>query len=391
VTLTLAELDFLTTPAGAALLQRLAQTDLAEANTLALLSQLRRDYSPQQAGAALTQARLRHKAAAKFGADAALMLFTPEALEQASDPLARQYRAQALAGRQMVDACCGIGADSLAFAQAGADVTGLDSDPLRVALARHNAAALGLSARFEVADVRAGLPPAQAAFFDPARRDTHGRRLFDVERYQPPLSVIRGWQVAEIIVKLAPGVDVTQLEAYRGAVEFVSVAGDLKEALLWLGWDRPACRATLLRPDGDALHLDAGEPARAPLSPPRAWLVEPDPAVLRAGLVADLALRLGACQLDPTIAYLTMDAQPGSPWARAWRLLDWMPLNLKRLRAYLRAQDVGQVTVKKRGIGLTPEAVSAALRLKGTASRTLVLTRCAGQPVALVCQDYTPG
>lgn len=386
MTLTLADLDFLVTEAGAALLQRLADEDLSETNTLTLLTKLRRTYSAEQAGAALTMARLRQKATLKFGADAARMFFTPDALEQASDPLVRCYRSVGVAGRRVYDMGCGIGADSLAFAAAGAHVTGVDSDTLRVAMARYNASALGLAARFEVADIREVSPSADMIFFDPARRDEGGRRIFNVEQYQPPLSTIRRWQAAQKMIKLSPGVALEQLAGYEGAVEFISVRGDLKEAVLHLGVAMPLHRATLLT-DEAAYHMDVGETVTAPLSEPRAWLAEPDPAVLRAGLVADLALMLGAYQLDETIAYLTADELPRSPWVRSWRVLDWMPLHLKRLRAYLRDQRVGRVTVKKRGVSMTPEEVLAALKLKGSESRVLVLTRCLGQHCVLICED----
>ncbi|MFN8562172.1 MAG: class I SAM-dependent methyltransferase [Anaerolineae bacterium] len=107
----------------------------------------------------------------------------------------RQYRVRdVFPGQTIVDACCGIGADSMAFAQARGDVIGLDIDPLRVAMARLNAEALGVDARFEVADVCDGVPDADLIFFDPGRRGNNGKRIFDVERYQPPLSTIRGWQ-----------------------------------------------------------------------------------------------------------------------------------------------------------------------------------------------------
>ena len=386
MTLTLADLDFLVTEAGVALLQRLADEDLSETHTLTLLTKLRRTYSAEQAGAALTMARLRQKADLKFGTDAARMFFTPDALEQASDPLVRRYRSAGMVGQRLYDMGCGIGADSLAFAAAGADVTGLDSDTLRIAMARHNASALGLPARFEVADIREVKPTADVIFFDPARRDEAGRRIFDVEQYQPPLSTVQRWQAQQKLVKLSPGVELEQLAGYGGAVEFISVKGDLKEAVLHLGTEMPARRATLLTGEA-AYHMDAGEMVTAPLSEPRGWLAEPDPAVLRAGLVADLALTLAAYQLDETIAYLTADVLPRSPWVRSWRVLEWMPLHLKRLRAYLREKRVGRVTVKKRGVSLTPEEVLAALKLKGSESRVLVLTRCLGQHCVLICED----
>src|SRR5262245_42684333 len=132
MTLTLHEVEFLLSPIGERLLERLASEDWSEANTLRLLTALRRDYKVEQAGAAVEMARLQVKAVEKFGEDARQMLFTREALEQASDPLVRRYRAEVIGARSIIDACCGIGADSLALARAGADVTGLDIDPVRI-------------------------------------------------------------------------------------------------------------------------------------------------------------------------------------------------------------------------------------------------------------------
>ncbi len=382
------DLSFLTSDAGARLLDRLAGEDLSDDRTLALITSLRRDFPAQQAGAALELARLRQKAVGKFGDDAPKLYFTREALEQASDPLVRRWRAALIRSRQVIDACCGIGADSLAFAQAGCDLIGLDIDPLRVAMARLNADALGLSsARYEEVDVRAGIPEGDLIFFDPARREANGKRIFDVERYQPPLSTIRGWQARTLLVKLSPGVDLAQLEPYHAKVSFVSVDGDLKEALLVCG-DLPMSAAVLLTDDA-VYRWDDQPSVNAPISEPRGWLVEPDPALIRAGLVANLAYSVGGAQLDPEIAYITTETKPNSRWARSWKIIDWMPFNLKKLRAYLRAHDVGTVTVKKRGTAVTPEVLIPKLKLNGSGSRTLVLTRCRGEYLTVVCENLT--
>lgn len=383
-------LSFLTSPEGERLLGELAAEDLSRDNELRLLTQLRRRYAPADAAAALELAGLRRRAVAKFGGDAARLFFTASALEQASDPRARAYRAGVAAGRRVVDACCGIGADALAMAQAGSEVIGLDIDPVRIAIARLNAAALGLSVQFEVADVRDGLPPGDFTFFDPARRDKQGRRRFHVEQYEPPLSIIKTWMQPLVAVKLSPGVALDELRDYGGLVEFISVAGDLKEATLWLGMGQGR-QATLLTSNGEALHWHSDQPASAPVSEPRAWLVEPDPALLRAGLVGDLALALNGAQLDETIAYITADDCPQTPWARAWRILDWLPFNVKALRAYLRERGVGRVTVKKRGSAVTPETLIPQLKLKGDEARALVLTRVRGRQVVLVCEEQPNG
>ncbi|MFW5772912.1 MAG: THUMP-like domain-containing protein [Phototrophicaceae bacterium] len=389
----LADLDFLTSARGESLLVRLESADLSDSAALPLVERLRRDFTREEVRAALTLARLRRQAVDKFGEQAKRLYFTDSALQQASHPAVRAYRARQVGPLAVLDAGCGIGADSLAFAAAGADVLGIDIDPLRVALARLNAAALGFdSARFEVADITGDLPPGrELVFFDPARRDAQGRRLFDVERYQPPLSTLRRWQAGRVVVKLSPGVDLAQLDAYAGRVEFIAVDDDLKEAVLW---HSPAeardVQATLLT-GGQALHwLRTEEPEAVPLSAPRDWLIEPNPALIRAGLVQDIAAAVDGALLDETIAYVTADRQPATPWVRGWRVLEWLPFNLKRLRAALRAHDAGTVTVKKRGSPLTPETLIPRLKLKGSQSRTLVLTRHAGQPIVMICADFVP-
>jgi hypothetical protein len=146
-------------------------------------------------------------------------------------------------------------------------------------------------------------------------------------------------------------------------------------------------RATLLT--GDAVYhwqRDGHEP-QAAIREPRGWLVEPDPALLRANLVQDVAVAYDGTMLDPTIAYFTTDEKPDSPWLRAWQILDWMPFHLKRLRAYLRERNVGVLTVKKRGSPIAPQQLINQLKLTGEESRTLVLTRYDNQPVVLICAD----
>lgn len=399
-----ADLDFLTSPSGAQVLADLADADLSDAATLPLLTRLRKTLAPEQAGAAVEQAKLRRKAVAKFGAAAAVMLFTRDGLEQASDPAIRRHRAAAARdiGR-IIDACCGIGSDALAFAAedrgAATTVLGLDLDPLRVDIARYNAAALGITgAWFEVADVTHPLPEAaDLVFFDPARRDDTGKRLHHVERYLPPLSTITRWDAPRIWAKLSPAVELDDVRGYGGVLAFHSVDGDLKEAVLHCGdgaaTGQPGIATEAVLHDADGSHVWAwtDPPPEMPERAPQGWLLEPDASLLRAGYVRQLAAQLGAAQIDPTIAYLTMDSAPDTRWARAWRIHDWMPFNLKRLKAYLRERGIGRVTVKKRGHAMTPEQLLAALKPDGSGDeRVVVLTRVLGQPAVVICEPPTP-
>lgn len=400
--LTLATLTALMQPAGRAALGYLAHADLGDAHILHLLTDLRRDLPPDVAGAALALARLRQRAVTKF-TRAAHMLFTPDALEQASSEPVSAWRAARFADAgyaRLADLGCGIGGDTLVLAAIpGADVVGLDRDPLRLRMARVNVAAYGRAARFVQADLRDPLPlhGVPAAFFDPARR-SGGRRIFSVQDIIPPLDTITRWPFAAWAVKLAPGVALDELRAYTGrgaGVAFVSLGGELKEAMLW-GGELGFAGRWAVRVDSDRAPdtLTPGGLPAPPLSVPCAYLYEPDPAVIRAGLFGELAARLGVAlyRLDGQIAYLTSDALVASGWARAWPVWAWMPFNLKRLRAALRERGVGRVTVKKRGSPIAPETLIHKLRLGGEGdSAVVVLTQIAGQHSAIICGEMVSG
>jgi hypothetical protein len=185
--------------------------------------------------------------------------------------------------------------------------------------------------------------------------------------------------------KVAPGIP-HELVPAGAEAEWVSVAGEVKEAALWFGPLATATRrATLLGPAGPATLVDSGLGA-PPVGPPGEWLYEPDGAVIRAGLVAEVVAAVpGARLLDPTIAYLTADACLTSPFVRGYRVTDVLPFSLKRLRELLRGRGVGQVTVKKRGSAVDPDLLRRELRLSGDGHAIVVLTRVAGAPTALLC------
>ncbi|WP_298816018.1 THUMP-like domain-containing protein [Chloroflexus sp.] len=378
---------------GTAILSELAGRELRDTDILIEITRLRRHLPAERARAAVEQTLLRRKAAAKFPR-ADRMFFTRDALEQASAASVAAHRARRLAPTGLVaDLGCGIGGDTIALASAGAQVIAVDRDPVRLALAQANVEALGLAERVTFSErdlLREPPPPAQALFCDPARR-IGDRRIFDPNAYQPPLSHVLSWrrQTPALAVKLAPGIDRAELPV-EAEVEFVSLDGELKEAVLWCEPLATASqRATVLRSDNTMATITNHSPPLPPLSLPLAVLYEPDPAVIRAGLVAELAAAIGAAQLSPDIAYLTAPTHNPTPFARAWSIVTWLPFNLKRLRALLRELDAGPVTVKKRGSPLDTDTLARQLRGKGERALIVVLTQIPAGPVALICEEQT--
>jgi hypothetical protein len=381
-------------PIGQAALHSAERLQPAEANFLTHFTQLSHQYPSELARLALELAILRREAAAKFPFASRLYL-TREAMQQASAYAVSTYRCQRLRPfTRLADLGCSVGGDTLALA-AQAPTLGIDLDGLRLAMARANLEALGLNERasFLQADLRRPLPLAPgsdlALFFDPARR-AQGRRVYSVRAYQPPLAIVQAWlsRFPALAVKISPGVRREEIHPYDAELEFISLHGELKEAVLWFGPLKTVpSRATLL-PGAHSLVALEGAPPQLPLHEPQAYLYEPDPAVLRAGLVASLGQSLGAAQLDADIAYLTGDQPLETPFARRWTVEDWFPFQLKRLREALRQRQVGQVVVKKRGSPLQPEALIRDLRLAGDQQRVVFLTHLRGRPIVILA--YLP-
>jgi SAM-dependent methyltransferase len=398
---TVRQLRALATPDGATALSRAAALLAEGADAVSALTRLRAEVGADLAGPAWGVARQQHRARSTFGTDADRLFFTGDTLEQAGRPVLADRRAARLLGggaTTVADLGCAAGTDTIALARAGARVVAVDRDPVARELTRLNTAALGLTG-VEVRDAdvvdlvaEAGdgrVAGCDAAVLDPARR-AGGRRQLDPGRWSPPWSTVAALldRVPTSLVKVAPGLDHDRVPAGIEA-EWVSVGGSIVEALLWgRGLSTTWRRATLVRDGVHELTADA-DPGLAPTGPVRGWLHEPDPAVIRSGLVACVAGELDATLVDPTIAYLTSDARAASPWVSSYRVTDVLPFNLKKLKAHLRGRGVGRVVVKKRGSPIEPETLARQLRGPGSGSAVVVVTRVAGAPTVLVCDPLS--
>lgn len=401
-------------------LDRLDRIDDLPADELARSTALRKEgYSAEVTAALLTQARLRTEAEAKFGPFAAEMLFTRDGLAQATRLPVAAHHARRLLGEgagesagegagenaaaptTIADLGCGIGADSFAFAGMGAQVTAVDSDEVTAAIAsfnlRHLANADVEHAHAEDIDTA----DFDALWFDPARRsigkgNKRGStlRIADPEDFSPSLS----WVIDKALaakaagVKLGPALD-HELIPDEAEAQWVSHAGEVVEVCLYFGTarQRPGRNALVMGDRTLLVHEDdlptEDEDGVGELGQ---YLLEPDGAIVRAGLVTALCPPLQARRLHPKIAYLTTDVEPTGPAAtgvRAFEITDVLPAKVPSLRKELISRGIGSVVIKKRGADIVPDQVRRQLKLpSGGDKATLVFTRLGDRHVVLLTQ-----
>lgn len=374
--------------------QLLSSLHITEQNHLQTATKLGKDWTSEQIHALIETAILRQRANKKFS-KADQMLFTRSALEQSSGEEVSTYRAEKFKSAgidQIVDLCCSIGGDAISLAE-HMQVTGIDIDPTRLMMAEHNLTVYGKKDRFR--GVQADLltmEPYECVngfFFDPARRTAEGKRIFRLRNYQPTVEIIDRWLIKTPSggIKISPGIDYTELPPSDVAtVEFISVRGEVREAVLWYGELRgSAGRSATLLPSKHQLFHQPTLP-KPMVTRPKAWLYEPDGAVIRAHLVKELAAEIDGSQIDSSIALLTTDSYQATPFARAFEVVDHFPFQLKKLRRFVRENNIGRITVKKRGSPIDPQWLEKQLKPKGKKSAVLFLTQAAGKPIVIVCQ-----
>ena len=308
-----------------------------------------------------------------------------DAAQQATPALVAAHRARTLAGAGATlvhDVTCSVGSEAPHMVDAGLTWLGSDLDEARLRMARYN---LGRGAWLVRADALypVSVPGAGGVVVaDPARRK-NGRRITDPADLEPPLpALVDAYRGTELAIKCAPGIDYSE---WDGLVSVVSLDGGVKETCLYTPGIGTGREAVVLRADGfvDVVRgagdvVGEGDQCT---DGPGEWIVEPDGAVIRAGLVQEWARRHGLWMLDPHIAFLTgRDVPPGYSGFRLREVVQ-----LKTLKAALRAHDAGSVEILVRGVGVDPDALRKKLKLKGAHQRAVIVARVGDDALAYIC------
>ena len=367
-------------------------------NPLAIQESFRGMF-PKKVAEAMGELRaLRRRATQKFelGLD---MFFTKPLLEQASSEPVAAYRAARFreAGfKEVHDPCCGMGSDTIALARAGLKVHAADKNEIAAHYAEHNAEIYGVagSCTFRTADCSEEAPPEGALMLDPARR-RGSRRIMNPEDWSPSPEVVRSLieERPGACLKLSPAVDMDilfELFPMPDEIEIISYRGEAKENVFWYGKLATGTqrRATIL-PGGDT-YCGEAQPQAETRELGR-YLYDPDPALVRSGLLGRFADEHGLWNIDPEIGYLSGDEHVDSPFLDAFEVLAQESLDPRKMRAMMREQEVGRIQIRKRGIAERPQTLEQRFLPKafGDNVRTLVATRLGDRHIGILAQEVS--
>lgn len=371
------------------------------------IAQLRAQLTIERTHLVLEQATLRERAREKFRA-ADRMYFTPLGMEQATDEIVADYKAQRFAGKSEVfDLCSGIGGDLLALARRG-PVVGFERDPgvaliaqanARVALdATAAASSPGVEVRTEDA-CQVELERASAWHIDPDRRPG-GKRTTRVALHEPSAEAIDQMLTRNPhgAVKLAPAAEWPESWTERAEMEWISRGRQCRQLVAWFGdlATHPGQRrATMVGGTASAVRsivgsgeVGQGAPAAANID---AYLFEPDAAVIAANLTAELAREHGLKAIAPGAIYLTGTRSIQDAALGCFEVLEVMPFRLKPLKSLLRERGIGTLEIKKRGVEHDPAEIRRQLQLRGEASATLLIARVDKRVLAILARRHAGG
>ena len=267
----------------------------------------------------------------------------------------------------VADLGCGLGADAMALASMDLVVTAVEMDEATAACATMNLILFRNATVVHSDATSVSLEGIDGVWLDPARRTTSTsgtKRIWDPEDFSPPLSFVESLAGSGRAVggKMGPGMPHDSVQADCEA-QWVSVSTGTSPR--WTcgstrcGAPRAARGLLVIGPSwrrrtDQREDFNAGP--TAPVGPVEGYLYEPDGAVIRAGLVADVALQLLDGHLvDEHIAYICAPELRETPFARAYRVLEVMPFNVKALKSWVKDRGIGVLDIKKRGTAVTPE------------------------------------
>jgi len=389
------------TDAECELLQRLRATpEIFElmtdggASELAVQKILRSRFDDDLVRMALTVADARKKARGQLPHAERLWL-TRVGLEQCTAWDVAQHKARRFhESVDVFDLCCGIGVDASHLAALTSTIA-MDTLPAMCLRTAWNAEIWQPDSRLqtECRDITTVDWTGKIVHVDPDRRAGGDRPTKRLELYQPDLTWMQNLNrtAAGGAIKISPASNF--LQKFPGCeIELISLNGECREATVWFGSlaGPHAFRATSL-PSGESISADPLSAWTNTTETVGAFLLDPDPAIVRSGLLDVMAEQYGLLRLDAEEEYLTTDSVPSTAFVTPFQVECVLPYNLKDLKRYLRTAPSRHYEIKCRRIPTDADVVRRQLPTGEGEPRVIVIARCGKRSHIVVTRRLPSG
>ena len=322
--------------------------------------------------------RARHKLPRLYNAGC---IIPPRAFEQSSSEDSAAVKA--IGGGSLLDLTCGLGIDTMSFAERFDRVVALERDEVLARVVRYNLGLLGVK-NVEVVTTTAEEYLAHCeehfdwVFVDPDRRSAEGKKMVRMEDCSPNVLAQMthiGRIAGRLGVKLSPLFDVEEARRLfpQSEVEVVSIAGECKELNVYTNASEERLRIVVAGVGVWEYGFDAtaAHPTTAPLDVERAkYLIIPDVA-MQKGRVAVAEFGRYA-QIWSNNGYAFAESLPeGVLPARVYQIERLERYNPKQLKKEFRG--VG-VEILKRDTSLGIDAVRKATGMRAGSERMMAIT-----------------
>ncbi|HAD60155.1 MAG TPA: hypothetical protein DCG12_13000 [Planctomycetaceae bacterium] len=371
---------------------------------LARQERLRATYEADLVVAGVSLEDCRSRAASRLP-DGDRLWLTAKSLQQATAwEVALHKAARFPEGERVTDLCSGVGVDTAALLNRG-PVTSVDIDEAMLLRAKWNLEAWRNASRVssghewtpEQGDV-CQLGPAELAgmgllHVDPDRRVNRDRAAKRLEQYSPKLewmqeAVTSG---ASGALKLGPASNFQQ--KFPGTeIELISLHGECREATVWFGdlAGPHSFRATSL-PTGETV---SGDPLQAwcPIvDGPQEYIFDPDPAIVRSGLLDTIGEMHSMGRLDGGDEYLTSGGLPETAFLTSYFVEATLPNNMRKVKNHLRDDPCRDYEIKCRHVKVDATKVRRSLPVGKGPLKTLFFLRVNGRARVILARRVTRG
>lgn len=279
--------------------------------------------------------------------------------------------------RAMADLTGGMGIDFSTLATAFDRAIYVERNPVLCQLMEHNGRVLGLNHAevrcADCADALPSLPPLDLIFMDPARRDSHGGKVFALSDCQPDVLSLRDALLQKarvLLLKLSPMLDWHEAIRLLGCVRevhIVATGNECKELLLVCGGDGVGNGCVACVNDGQTLTYPMRRDtmaglAIAPQVAPGDYLYEPNASVMKAGCFGLLCENYAVHALAHDSHLFTSPQCVADFPGRRFRIQAVSTLNKKALRPLL--ADLKQANIAVRNFPLMANDLRKRLRLR---------------------------